>query len=46
VLAELADYRFEVAREDARSRDVTVLLESLSSPQFVLQRPEQRVSIA
>jgi hypothetical protein len=46
VLAELADYRREVAIEDARSADVTALLESLSSPQFVLQRPEQRVSIA
>jgi hypothetical protein len=46
VLAELADYRREVAAEDARSADVAALLESLSSPQFVLQRPEQRVSIA
>ncbi|HEX3579602.1 MAG TPA: hypothetical protein VHY33_13645 [Thermoanaerobaculia bacterium] len=46
VLAELADYRREVAAEDSRSADVTTLLESLSSPQFVLQRPEQRVSIA
>ena len=46
VLAELADYRHEVAIEDARSADVTALLEALSSPQFVLQRPEQRVSIA
>jgi hypothetical protein len=45
-LAELADYRREVAREDARASDVTTLLESLSSPQFVLQRPEQRVSVA
>ncbi|HKO59261.1 MAG TPA: hypothetical protein VJ276_25570 [Thermoanaerobaculia bacterium] len=45
-LAELADYRREVAVEDARSADVTTLLESLSSPQFVLQRPEQRVSVA
>lgn len=45
-LAELADYRREVVAEDARSADVTTLLESLSSPQFVLQRPEQRVSIA
>jgi len=46
VLVELIDYRREVAVEDARSVDVTELLESLSSPQFVLQRPEQRVSIA
>jgi len=45
-LAELADYRREVAVEDSRSVAVTHLLESLSSPQFVLQRPEQRVSIA
>lgn len=45
-LAELADYRREVAREDARASAVTTLLESLSSPQFILQRPEQRVSVA
>lgn len=45
-LAELADYRREVAVEDNRSEAVTQLLTSLSSPQFVLQRPEQRVSIA
>jgi hypothetical protein len=46
VLADLADYRREIAVEDARSADVTAFLESLSSPQFVLQRPEQRISIA
>jgi hypothetical protein len=45
-LAELADYRREVAVEESRSEAVTHLLTSLSSPQFVLQRPEQRVSIA
>lgn len=45
-LAELADYRTDVAVEDARAVHVTTLLESLSSPQFVLQRPEQRVSVA
>lgn len=45
-MAELTDYRREVAAEDARSEAVTHLLESLSSPQFVLQRPEQRVSVA
>jgi hypothetical protein len=45
-LAELVDYRREVAVEDSRSEAVTHLLTSLSSPQFVLQRPEQRVSIA
>ena len=44
-LAELADYRREVTVEDSRSEAVTHLLTSLSSPQFVLQRPEQRVSI-
>ncbi|MBV9493745.1 MAG: hypothetical protein JOZ54_05835, partial [Acidobacteria bacterium] len=45
-LAELADYRREVALEDAVSGDVATLLESLTSPKFILQRPEQRVSIA
>jgi preprotein translocase subunit Sec61beta len=45
-LAELADHRREVGAEDARSAEVTTLLESLSSPQFVLQRPEQRVFVA
>jgi hypothetical protein len=45
-LAELADYRREVEIEDKRSEAVTELLTSLSSPQFVLQRPEQRVAIA
>jgi hypothetical protein len=45
-LAELADYRYEVAVEDSRSEAVTNLLDALSSPQFVLQRPEQRVSVA
>lgn len=45
-MAELADYRREVAAEDAKSETVSELLESLSSPQFVLQRPEQRVAIA
>jgi tetratricopeptide (TPR) repeat protein len=45
-LAELADYRHEVAVEDSRSEAVTNLLNALSSPQFVLQRREQRVSVA
>lgn len=45
-LAELADYRREISVEDSCSTEVTTLLESLSSPQFVLQRPEQRVSVA
>ena len=44
-LAELADYRREISVEDSRSESVTELLNSLSSPQFVLQRPEQRVAI-
>jgi hypothetical protein len=45
-LAELTDYRREVAAEDAKSEHVTQLLNSLSSPQFVIQRPEQRVAVA
>jgi uncharacterized membrane protein len=45
-MAELTDYRREVAAEDAKSENVTQLLNSLSSPQFVLQRPEQRVAVA
>jgi hypothetical protein len=44
--AELADYRRELIKEDARAEAVTQLLSSLSSPQFLLQRPEQRVSLA
>lgn len=40
-LAELADYRRELAREDARAADVQNLLASLSSNQFIMQRPEQ-----
>jgi hypothetical protein len=40
-MAELADYRRELASEDAKSLKVTEFLQSLSSPQFVLQRPEQ-----
>lgn len=46
-LAELADLRLELAREDAKSAKVTEFLESLSSPQFVLSGPEkQRVTVA
>lgn len=45
-LAELADCRRETSAEDAKSARVTELLGSLSSPQFVLQRPETRVSVA
>lgn len=40
-LAELVDYRREVAAEDSHARGVVELLESLSSPQFVLNRPGQ-----
>lgn len=40
-MAELADYRRELAAEDAKSQKVTEFVQSLSSPQFVLQRPEQ-----
>lgn len=35
-LAELVDLRREIAREDAKSNDVTVFLESLTSAQFIL----------
>ena len=45
-LAELADYRREVWTEDAKSEQVSTLLVSLSSPQFMLQRPDQRVAVA
>lgn len=45
-MAELADYRRDLAVEDAKSSKVTDFLESLSSPQFVLQRPEQTRVVA
>ncbi len=46
-LAELADLRREIAREDAKSNDVTVFLESLTAAQFVLSGPDQqRASLA
>ncbi len=45
-LAELADFRREVWTEDAKSEGVSALLDSLSSPQFTLQRPDQRVAVA
>lgn len=44
-LAELADLRRELAREDAKSADVTDFLEGLSSPQFVLSGPDRQRSI-
>lgn len=46
-LAELVDFRREWALEDAKAEGVLTFLESLSSPQFVLQRPEQaRATVA
>jgi hypothetical protein len=46
-MAETADYRRELAVEDNKAQKVTEFLESLSSPQFVLQRPEQsRATVA
>ncbi|MBI4893159.1 MAG: hypothetical protein HY821_21225 [Acidobacteria bacterium] len=45
-LAELADLRREVAREDAKAGNVIELLSALSSPQFILKRPEQARAIA
>lgn len=46
-LAELADLRRELAREDAKSKDVTSFLESLSTAQFVLSGPsQQRATLA
>ena len=44
-LAELTDLRRETAREDAKADDVVELLSELSSPQFVLKRPEQARSV-
>jgi len=40
-LAELTDLRREIAQEDAKAGSVVELLSELSSPQFVLNRPEQ-----
>jgi hypothetical protein len=45
-LAELADLRREAAREDAKAGNVIELLSALSSPQFILKRPEQARAIA
>jgi hypothetical protein len=40
-LAELTDLRREIANEDAKADQVLTLLAALSSPQYVLNRPEQ-----
>jgi hypothetical protein len=45
-LAELTDLRRETAREDAKAASVIELLSALSSPQFILKRPEQARTIA
>jgi hypothetical protein len=46
-LAELADLRRDLAREDAKSNDVTAFLESLTSAQFTLSGPDkQRATLA
>jgi hypothetical protein len=46
-LAELTDLRRETAKEDGKADDVVELLAALSSPQFVLKRPDQsRVVVA
>jgi hypothetical protein len=44
-LAELVDLRREIAQEDGRADAVTDFLSSLSTPQFVLKRPEQARAI-
>ncbi len=40
-LAELADIRREIAKEDGKSDNVLALLSSLSSAEFVLNGPEK-----
>ena len=45
-MAELADFRQELAGEDAKAQSLADFLGALSAPQFVLQRPEQRTSVA
>jgi hypothetical protein len=42
----LTDLRRETAREDAKAANVVELLSALSSPQFILKRPEQARAIA
>jgi hypothetical protein len=44
-LAELTDLRRETAKEDSKADGVVELLSALSSPQFVLKRPEQARTI-
>ena len=44
-LAELTDLRREIAKEDGKADQVLTLLSALSSPQYVLNRPEQARSI-
>jgi len=44
-LAELVDLRRETAKEDGKADQVLTLLSALSSPQFVLNRPEQARTI-
>jgi hypothetical protein len=46
-IAELVDLRRELAREDAKSSDVTAFLESLTSAQFILSGAnKQRAALA
>jgi hypothetical protein len=46
-LAELTDLRRETAQEDAKADGVLELLSALSSPQFILKRPDQaRIVVA
>lgn len=45
-LGELLAYRDTLAVEDAKAQKVADLLAALASPRFVVQRPEQRASVA
>jgi hypothetical protein len=45
-LAELTDLRREIAVEDGKAPGVVELLSALSSPEFILKRPEQARAIA
>jgi hypothetical protein len=40
-LAELTDLRRDAAKEDEKAENVLALLKALSSPQFILKRPDQ-----
>jgi hypothetical protein len=44
-VAELVDLRRETVKQDAKAEQVLALLSALSSPQFVLNRPEQSRTI-